>query len=96
MLRSFFRGSNVFFFCIFIIATSANAQLLKGKQVLVFTKNGKGYVHENIPSSIAAIQNLGKELGFSVDTTTNAAIFAEAKYMLRIGIKFWKTFPYFL
>ena len=84
MLRSFFRGSNVFFFCIFIIATSANAQLLKagklkGKQVLVFTKNGKGYVHENIPSSIAAIQNLGKELGFSVDTTTNAAIFAEAK-----------------
>ena len=32
---------------------------LKGKWVLIFTKNGKGYVHENIPASIAAIQKLG-------------------------------------
>lgn len=50
---------------------------LKGKQVLVFTKNGKGYVHENIPSSIAAIQKLGAEQNFKVDTTTNSALFTD-------------------
>ena len=48
---------------------------LKGKHVLVFTKNGKGYVHENIASSIAALQKLGTENGFTTDTTTNSALF---------------------
>ncbi len=54
-----------------------NAGQLKGKHVLVFTKNGKGYVHENIPASIAAIQKLGKELNFSVDITTSSALFTD-------------------
>ena len=51
---------------------------LKGKWVLIFTKNGKGYVHENIPASIAAIQKLGAENGFTADTTTNPALFTDA------------------
>lgn len=50
---------------------------LKNKHVLVYTKNGKGYVHENIASSIAAIQKTGKEFGFTADTTTNAAYFTD-------------------
>ena len=51
---------------------------LKNKHLLIFTKNGKGYVHENIPSSIAALQKLGVENGFTTDTTTNSALFTEA------------------
>jgi type 1 glutamine amidotransferase len=58
-------------------AQQENNGKLKNKTVLVYTKNGKGYVHENIPASITAIQNLGKELGFNVDTTTDAGIFTE-------------------
>ena len=50
---------------------------LKGKHVLVFNKNGKGYVHENIQASIAAIQKLGIENGFIIDTTTNSALFTD-------------------
>lgn len=49
----------------------------KGKRILVFTKNGKGYVHENIPASIAALQKLGKEMNLIVDTTTNSALFSD-------------------
>lgn len=60
----------------YITAQSFNENKLKNKNVLVFTKNGKGYVHENIASGIAAIQKLGVEKGFSVDTTTNSALFA--------------------
>ena len=49
----------------------------KNKHVLIFTKNGKGYVHENIAASIAAIQKLGAENGFVADTTTNSALFTD-------------------
>jgi len=45
-----------------LYSLAINAQL-KNKHVLIFTKNGKGYVHENIPASIAALQKLGVENG---------------------------------
>ena len=73
-------------FVLLVIVTVINSELkaqqqdegkLKNKTVLVYTKNGKGYVHDNIPFSIAAIQKLGKELNFNVDTTTDATIFTE-------------------
>lgn len=72
----------LFFACFFIfIHPSAKSQQaskqLQGKHVLIFTKNGKGYVHENIPSSIAALQKLGVEQGFKTDTTTNSALFSD-------------------
>ncbi|MCK7557756.1 ThuA domain-containing protein [Chitinophaga sedimenti] len=40
-------------------------------RVLVFSKT-KGFRHASIPAGIAAIQKLGKENGFLVDTTENA------------------------
>ncbi|MEX0770697.1 MAG: ThuA domain-containing protein [Balneolaceae bacterium] len=50
---------------------------LKGAKVLVYTKNGEGYVHENIPSSIEAIEKLGEEYGFSVDASDDPSLFTE-------------------
>ena len=41
----------------------------KQKKVLVYTRNGKGYVHDNIASSVAALQKMGRENGFLVDAT---------------------------
>lgn len=46
----------------------------KKVKVLVYTKNGKGYVHDNIPSAVAAIQKLGTENGFKVDTSSSASV----------------------
>ena len=45
--------------------------------VLVYTKNGKGYVHDNIPSAVNCIQQLGKQYGFTVDTSSNPAVMTE-------------------
>jgi cytochrome c len=42
--------------------------------VLVFSKT-KGYYHESIPDGVAAIQKLGLENGFRVDTTKDASKF---------------------
>lgn len=46
--------------------------------VLVYTKNGKGYVHDNISSAVDCIQKLGKEHGFKVDTSGNPSIMTES------------------
>jgi type 1 glutamine amidotransferase len=60
---------------------------LTGSHVLVYTKNGKGYVHDNIASAVACIQALGKSNNFIVDVSDNATVFTEAnlkKYNLLI------------
>jgi type 1 glutamine amidotransferase len=60
---------------------------LAGSQVLVYTKNGKGYVHDNIASAVACIQQLGKSNNFKVDVTDDPSVFTEAnlkKYQLLI------------
>ncbi len=46
--------------------------------VLVYTKNGKGYVHENIPSAVSCIQRLGSQHGFKVDTSSDPSIMTES------------------
>ena len=44
--------------------------------MLVFSKTS-GYNHESIPQGISAIQKLGAENGFDVDTTKNAELINE-------------------
>ncbi|MES2005400.1 MAG: ThuA domain-containing protein [Bacteroidota bacterium] len=51
---------------------------LKGSHVLVYTKNGKGYVHDNIASAVASIKEMGTANGFSVEVSDDAAVFTEA------------------
>ena len=45
--------------------------------VLVYIKNGNGYVHENRAAGVAAIQQLGTQHGFSVTVSENPADFNE-------------------
>lgn len=49
-------------------------QVSHDSRVLIFSRT-KGYYHESIPSGIAAIQKLGSENGFQVDTTKDAGKF---------------------
>jgi len=49
----------------------------KRVKVLVYTKNGKGYVHDNISSAVQCIQKLGKQHGFAVDVSDQPAVFTE-------------------
>lgn len=47
------------------------------KRVLVYTKNGEGYVHDNIATTIEALKQLGEENGFAVDATDDPALITE-------------------
>jgi type 1 glutamine amidotransferase len=49
----------------------------KKVKVLVYTKNGKGYVHDNIPSAVKAIQKLATENGFEVVVSEDPSLFTE-------------------
>jgi uncharacterized protein len=51
----------------------------KKVKVLVYTKNGKGFVHDNVPYAAKSIQQLGQEHGFQVEVTDNPAVFTEDK-----------------
>ncbi|MBO9618777.1 MAG: ThuA domain-containing protein [Niabella sp.] len=69
-------------FTITALATGplSNAQTVNWKKVkvLVYTKNGTGYVHDNIPSAVKAIQKLGNQYGFKVDTSADPVVMTEA------------------
>jgi type 1 glutamine amidotransferase len=58
--------------CIPLISTGQQA----GK-ILVYTHNGKGYVHENIAASVAAWQTVCSELGYNMVSTDDPAYFTE-------------------
>ena len=51
-------------------------------RVLVYTRNftpdGKGYVHDNIATSVAMLKKLGEENGFAVDASDQPAVFTDA------------------
>ncbi|HXI01139.1 MAG TPA: ThuA domain-containing protein [Sphingobacteriaceae bacterium] len=64
-------------FLLFNITVVAAAPGLKKSRVLVYTKNGKGYVHDNIPSAVLCLQKLGKEHGFTVDVSDNPGLFTD-------------------
>lgn len=57
----------------------AAALLAAESRVLVYTRNytpdGKGYVHDNIATSVEAIRELGREHGFAVEHSEDPAVF---------------------
>jgi cytochrome c len=65
-----------FFWLIALLVGFASCQESQEKRVLVFSKTA-GFRHESIGAGIQAIQKLGAENGFRVDTTENAARFTE-------------------
>ncbi|MDT0540112.1 ThuA domain-containing protein [Croceitalea sp. P059] len=59
-------------------------------KVLVFSKT-MGFAHASIPAGMAAIEKLGNENGFAVDTTTNAELFNEENLKKYSAIIFLST-----
>jgi type 1 glutamine amidotransferase len=46
-------------------------------RILLYTKNGVGYVHDNIPASIEAIRALAAAHKFAVDVSDDPAVFTD-------------------
>lgn len=65
--------------CLAFFSLPAQAQKIKWNKVkiLVYTKNGKGYIHDNIANSVEAILALGKQYGFTVDASEDPSKFTD-------------------
>lgn len=44
---------------------------------MVYSKSGKGFIHDNIPYAVKALQELGVKNGFKVDTSTDPKVMTE-------------------
>ncbi|MDO6517188.1 ThuA domain-containing protein [Zobellia uliginosa] len=74
-----------------LAACGDGSQKREGKpKVLVFSKTS-GWHHKSIPAGIAAIQKLGAENGFQVDTTKNSELFNEDNLKQYSAIIFLST-----
>lgn len=80
MLRA---GSRVFTCCLVLFLTLAVTAGAPDKshraksRVLIYTKNGQGYVHDNIPNAVNCIRRLARELGVGVDVSDQPAVFTQ-------------------
>jgi cytochrome c len=62
--------------CCVLVSVSCSKKRQGKPKVLVFSKTS-GFVHSSIPNGIAAVEKLGRENGFDVDTTKNSAFFSD-------------------
>lgn len=46
-------------------------------RLLVYQKNGKGFVHDNLDASAAALREIGAENGFSVAVSSDPSVFSD-------------------
>lgn len=61
---------------LFLFAFTISSFIKKQPRVLVFSKT-MGYHHANIADGIIAIEKLGKDNNFSIDSTTDASLFTD-------------------
>ena len=67
---------------LFCIGTSlAQENKYNGKKLLIYTKNGEGYVHENIAASVSAIEKICKSMGVESVVSNDPEIFTDSEIM---------------
>jgi len=76
-------------FALIIVSCGGNKREGKPK-VLIFSKT-MGFEHKSIPAGVSAIQKLGTENGFAVDTTKNAALFTDDNLKKYAAVIFLST-----
>jgi len=75
---------------IFTLACTGGLPDVEGKRILIYTKNGEGYVHENIDASVEAIQSLCREAGILTEVSDDPAVFS-AKNLVRFDAIFFSN-----
>lgn len=65
-------------FLITLLALSLVTDLLSQDRILIYTKNGKGYVHDNIPAAVEALKKLATENKLVAESTDQPSAFTAA------------------
>ncbi|MEY3153425.1 MAG: hypothetical protein RLZZ333_2022 [Bacteroidota bacterium] len=68
----------IFGVCLLLLNQASWSQNAKKNiSMLVYTKNGKGFVHDNIPSAVEALKLLAKEEKFNITVSDDPSLFTE-------------------
>lgn len=67
----------VFLMSLYVPIAHAQKANWQKVSVLVYTKNGEGFVHDNIANSVEAINELGQLHGFKVDVSDDPSLFTD-------------------
>jgi type 1 glutamine amidotransferase len=66
-------------FCfVFLMVGAFGMVATAQKKILIYTKNGKGYVHENIAASVEALKKLAADNKFTAETADQPTVFTAA------------------
>ena len=76
-MKTLFPIPLLFLLALTFAVNAQNNVKWKNVKVLVYTKNGKGYVHDNIDNAVKGIQKLGQEKGFAVVASDDPSVFTE-------------------
>jgi type 1 glutamine amidotransferase len=81
-MARFAKFSVAAFLLLAILVAFPASSFAAKKRILVYTRNyssdGKGYVHDNIASSVEAIKKMSAEKHFAVDVSDDPAVFTDA------------------
>ncbi len=58
---------------------TVSGQSLKHKNILFYTRNGKGYIHNNIPAAVHCFDSLSKVYGFNLAKSAEPDIFTQSR-----------------
>lgn len=62
-----------------ILLVLASAQIVSAAHILIYTKNGKGYVHKNIAASVACLEGICQRNSWSYEVSDDPNLFTTAK-----------------
>lgn len=85
-----YKRSSQWCLLLLLIIVMSMRPIQKTKRVLVFFET-KGYYHESIPTGVAAIQLLGQQNGFLVDTSRNSDPFTDEQLAKYDAVVFMST-----
>lgn len=85
-----YRSLNFFMLAVICLLCFSNPVSAKKKRILVFSKTA-GFHHSSIDEGIAAIQKLGQENNFDVDTTKNSELITAKNLKKYAAVVFLNT-----
>ena len=71
MIKRFFFG----FLALLLLTGISGFTSSKERMVLIYTKNGEGFVHDNIAASVAAMEKICKAEGISTEVSDDPGVF---------------------
>ena len=84
------KSLNLFLLALVLVFCVTGSASAKKKRILVFSKTA-GFHHSSIDEGITAIQKLGAENGFEVDTTKNSELITAANLKKYAAVVFLST-----